>query len=241
MTGSDLLAWLTGESFRGVPGIPELVVEHLVLSAAALGLALALAVPPALALGHLGRGGTVAINVANAFRAVPAFGLVLLAFTLVGFSLPLLVVVFALIGVAPIFTNTYVGIRSVDADVNDAAAGMGLSGWQRLRQVEIPLASPVIMAGVRTAAVNIVATVTLAALVGFDGLGRPLLNGLAQGPSISSGARALVLVGAGLVAAVSIGAEVSLGLVERRVVPPGLRDRTRRAADDVVRERGQPS
>lgn len=224
MTG-ELLSWLGGAEFRGVPGVPGLVAEHLTLSGLSLLLALALALPPALLLGHHGRGGTAAIQVANAFRAVPAFGLVLLTFTLASFNTGLLVVVFALIGVAPIFVNAYVGIRTVDPGVRDAAAGMGFTAWQQLRQVEVPLASPVIMAGVRTAAVNIVATVTLAALVGFDGLGRPIVNGLALGPQISASARALVIAGALLAAAVSVGAELLLGLVQRRVVPEGLRAR----------------
>lgn len=217
----ELLGWLAGESFRGVAGVPRLLADHLLLSAASTLLAVAVALPTALWLGHTDRGGTAAINAANAFRAVPAFGLVLVAFTLAGFSEVLLVVVFGLIGLAPIFTNTYVGMRGVDPDVRDAAIGMGLTGWQLLRQVELPLASPVIMAGIRTATVNIVATVTLAALVGFGGLGRPILTGLALGRS--SAARALVIGGAVLAAALSIAAELALERVERRVVPAGLR------------------
>lgn len=222
---AEVVDWLVGAPLRGVPGVPGLVAEHLVLSGAALALSLLLALPPALLLGHTGRGGTTAIQVANAFRAVPAFGLVLVTFTLASFSQLLLIVVFALIGIAPIFVNTYVGVRTVDADVRDAASGMGLTGWQQLARVEVPLASPVIMAGIRTAAVNIVATVTLAALVGFDGLGRPIVNGLALGPQISASARALVIGGALLAAAVSVGVELLLGAVERGVVPHAIRGR----------------
>lgn len=221
--GAEVLAWLRGEDFRSVDGVPQLLVEHLGLSAAALGLATILAVPLALWLAHHGRVPVLSINAANAFRAIPAFGLLLVAFQVGGFSTPLLVLVFALVGVAPIFANTYIGIGQVDAEVVDAADGMGLTGAQLLWQVELPLATPVIMAGIRTAAVNIVATVTLAAVVGFGGLGFPIIAGLNRGLQFSESARVLAIGGAVLVALTSIGAEAALGVLQRRVVPEGLR------------------
>lgn len=219
---SDLLGWFAGDEFRSIDGIPQLTVQHLGLSAAAVAVAIILALPAAVWLGHAGRGGTVAINLANAFRAVPAFGLVLLAFSVAGFSTAAMVGVFALIGLAPIFTNAYVGVRNVDPEIRDAARGMGLGGWQLLTRVELPLAIPVVMAGVRTSAVNVVATVPLAAVVGLDNnLGRPIISGLAQGES--AGARALVLGGAAAVALLSMLTEFLLGRLERRLTPAGLR------------------
>ena len=221
----EVLSWFAGEPFRGVPGIPSLVLAHVALSAASLALATVVALPLAVWLGHLRRFATVSANVANAFRAVPAFGLVLLAFTLRGFSTTSLVVVFALLGLAPIFTNAYVGVAEVPDDVRDAARGMGLTGWQALRRVELPLALPVLMGGIRTSAVNIVATVPLAAVVAADNLGRPIVTGLSLGRSAS--ARTMMLVGAALVALLSILTDVALARVQRRIVPEGLRDLAR--------------
>jgi osmoprotectant transport system permease protein len=222
---AELLGWLRGRDFAGVDGLPQLIAQHMALSGAALALACLVALPLALWLGHRGAAPVLSINLANAFRAIPAFGLLLVAFQIGGFSTALLVVVFALIGVAPIFANTYVGIRQVDPEVVDAAAGMGLTGRQQLWQVEVPLASPVMMAGIRTAAVNIVATVTLASVVGFGGLGAPILAGLARGLQFSETARALTFGGALLAALLSMGTEAALAGVQRRIVPEGLRMR----------------
>lgn len=219
---ADVLGWLSGDDFSSMDGVPQLIAEHLLLSIAALVLACVLALPLAMYLAHKGMAPILSINMANAFRAIPAFGLVLLAFVLGGFSTLLLVLVFALIGVAPIFANTYVGIRQVDPEIVDAAAGMGLTGRQQLWQVEIPLASPVMMAGVRTAAVNIVATVTLAAVVGYGGLGAPIISGLRRNLQVSPTARVLAIGGAILVALLSIASEATLGWVQRRIVPEGL-------------------
>lgn len=231
----EIWPWLTGSStFRGVPGVPELLLEHLLLSAAAMGLAVLLALPVAVWLGHVGRFERLSVGVANAFRAVPAFGLILLAFTFAGFSTTALVVVFALIGLAPIFINAYVGVAAVDPEVVDAARGMGLTETQILRRVELPLALPVIMAGIRTATVNVIATVPLASVVAFDGLGRPILSGLSQGVTISPGARTLVTVGALLVALLAVGADLLLGVVERAAAGHGrgIRRRDLRSATE---------
>ena len=221
----EVLSWFAGDPFRGVPGIPSLLLAHVAMSAAALAVSIAVALPIAVWLGHLRRFETVSANVANAFRAVPAFGLVLLAFTLYGFSNGALVVVFALLGLAPIFTNAYVGVAQVPDDVRDAARGMGLTGLQVLRRVELPMALPVIMGGIRTSAVNIVATVPLAAVVAADNLGRPIVTGLSLGRSAS--ARTMLLVGAILVALLSVGTDLALARLERRIVPAGLRDLAR--------------
>ena len=143
-------------------------LEHLRMSAISLVLALALALPVALWLAHTGRGGFLAINASNVGRALPSLAIIALVFSLPGFGLSQNTAIFALVllGIPPVLTNAYVGVREVDRDVVEAARGMGMRGTEILRGVELPLAAPVIMAGVRTAAVQIVATATLGALVG---------------------------------------------------------------------------
>lgn len=231
---SQALGWLRGETFSSVDGLPQLIAEHMAISAAALGIACLIALPSAALLAHAGRAPVASINAANAFRAIPAFGLLLLAFVLGGFSTTLMVGVFAVIGIAPIFANTYVGIRGVDRDAVDAAVGMGLTDRQVLLQVEVPLATPVIMAGVRTSAVNIVATVTLAAYVGFGGLGVPIFTGLSRGLTRSEIGQMLAIGGSLTVALVSIGTEMLLARLQRSLVPKGLRLRDA-AADPATR------
>lgn len=230
---SQALAWLGGAEFSSVDGVPQLIGEHLAISAAALGIACLIALPAATLLAHHGKAPVASINAANAFRAIPAFGLLLVAFVLGGFSTLLMVGVFAVIGIAPIFANTYVGIRGVDRDAVDAAVGMGLTDRQVLLQVEVPLATPVLLAGVRTAAVNIVATVTLAAYVGFGGLGVPIFAGLSRGLTRSETGQILALGGSLIVAVVSIGAEALLAWLQRSLVPEGLRLRDQ-AADPAT-------
>jgi osmoprotectant transport system permease protein len=166
----DVLRWLAGESWLGVDGVPTLVVQHLLYALVPTVVAMAIALPIGLWSGHTGRGGLLAINVANVGRAIPSFGLILLAFTLAGFGFVPVYVTLVALAIPPILTNTYVGVRQVDPEIRDAAAGMGLTGAQILRQVEVPMALPVIMAGVRTSAVQVVATATLAAVVGLGGL-----------------------------------------------------------------------
>jgi osmoprotectant transport system permease protein len=230
--------WLIGRDFSSVDGLPQLVAEHLAISAAALGLSCLIALPTAALLAHAGRAPVASINAANAFRAVPAFGLLLLAFVIGGFSTTLMVGVFAVIGIAPIFANTYVGIRQVEPEVVDAAVGMGLTGRQVLLQAELPLATPILMAGVRTAAVNIVATVTLAAYVGFGGLGVPIFAGLSRNLQRSETAQVLALGGSLAVALLSIGVELLFGAIQRRLTPEGLDLRTR-ALDAAVEQAAQ--
>jgi osmoprotectant transport system permease protein len=218
----DLLRWLSGEPWLGVDGVPTLVVQHLLYALVPTVVAMAIALPIGLWSGHTGRGGLLAINVANVGRAIPSFGLILLAFTLAGFGFVPVYLTLVALAIPPILTNTYVGVRQVDPEIREAAAGMGLTGPQILRQVEVPMALPVIMAGVRTSAVQVVATATLAAVVGLGGLGRPIINGLAQNVQASPAARALVIVGALAVAVLAVLTEVALGMLERVVVPRGL-------------------
>lgn len=174
--------WLTDPvNWHGVEGIPHRLAEHVTISAISVGVAVALSLPVALTLGHLRRGGLVAIGLSNAGRAVPSLALLVLSALVFGLdsNVPIVVAMVAL-AVPPIMTNTYVAVTDVAPGVVEAARGMGLSGRQVLTRVELPLAVPLIMGAIRTAAVQVVATETLAAALAQGGLGRFILDGLSQ-------------------------------------------------------------
>jgi osmoprotectant transport system permease protein len=213
----QVVQWfLSPNQWQGDTGIPNRLFEHVLMSAAALLAAALIALPLGITLGHFGRGGALAINLSNVGRAVPSFALLVLAVQLVGIGvLPAFIALVAL-GVPPIVTNSYVGMREVDPDVREAATGMGMRQRAVLLKVELPLSLPLIMAGIRTSAVNIVATATLAALVAWGGLGRFIVDGLSQRDF------AQLFSGALLVALLSIAVELSMARAQRLVVPRGL-------------------
>ena len=219
----DTLRWFTDLAhYQGSNAVQVRLLEHVELSGLAVIVGCAIALPIGLYLGHTGRLAFIAVNVANIGRALPS--LALLAFALpVAFSLGLGLgfwpTLFALVPLAipPVLTNAFVGIRAVDRDVIEAARGMGFSEVGILRRVEIPLALPLVLAGMRTAAVNVVATATLGALVAGGGLGRYIVDGL----GLQEYDR--LLAGALLVAALAIAVEVAFSTFERRATPPGLR------------------
>ena len=219
----SVLAWLTDPAhWQGSDGIPTRIAEHLVLSGTAVGIAALVALPIGVLLGHTGRAGFLAINVANIGRALPSMALLALALPLafsLGLGLGFWPTLLALVplGIPPILTNSFVAVRSVDRDVVEAARGMGLSEWQVLRQAELPIAAPLMIAGVRNAAVAVVATATLGALVAGGGLGRYIVDGLARQQSDR------LFVGALLVALLAVATELGFGLVERLVVSAGVR------------------
>jgi osmoprotectant transport system permease protein len=221
---NQVLAWLTDPAqWSGPDGIPVRTLQHLWYSLLATGIAAAIALPIGIYIGHTGRGALVAVNLTNLGRAIPSLGIIILMFTLVGFGI---VPVLVALAVPPIVTNSYIGVRSVDRDVREAAEGMGMRGRQVLWQVELPVAMPLIMAGVRTSAVQVVATATLAAFVGLGGLGRYLIDGLSQRDLPQ------VVGGAILVAVLSLLTELLLGRVQSMVVSQGLAGR---GADAAVR------
>ena len=224
---SDVLRWLTDPAqWSGPGGIPVRTFQHVWYSLVATGIAAAIALPIGIFIGHTGRGALVAVNLTNLGRAIPTLGIILLVFSLAGFGfVPVLVSLVAL-AIPPMVTNSYAGVRSVDRDVRDAAEGTGMRGRQVLWQVELPVAMPLIMAGVRTSAVQVVATATLAAYVGLGGLGRYLIDGLSQRDLPQ------VVGGAILVALLSLLTELLLGRVQAMVVSPGLAGRS---ADAAVR------
>jgi osmoprotectant transport system permease protein len=224
---NDVIGWLTDPAqWSGPDGIPVRTLQHLWYSLLATVIAAAIALPIGVFIGHTGRGALVAVNLTNLGRAIPSLGILILIFTLVGFGLVPVLVALVALAVPPIVTNSYVGIRSVDPDVREAAEGMGMRGRQVLWRVELPVAMPLIMAGIRTSVVQVVATATLAAFVGLGGLGRYLIDGLSQRDL------AEVVGGAILVAVLSLVTELALGRVQTLVVSDGLAGR---GADAAVR------
>ena len=186
-------------------GILELLGEHLRISALAVLAATVLAVPVGMLLGHTGHGGGFTVALANVSRAVPTLALLtIFAVTPIGFGPKATTIALAVFAIPPILTNTYVGFRGVDRDVVEASRAMGFSEWQVTTRVALPLAAPLLMTGVRTAAVQVVATTTLAALVAGGGLGSIITLGFRQ---LDYGA---VLAGAILVAALAVLTEALL-------------------------------
>jgi osmoprotectant transport system permease protein len=222
-----LFDWFTSSAnWTGTTGIPDLFGRQLELSAAVVAVALLVGGGLGVILGHTGRGGLVAVNAANAFRAVPTLALLTLLAIQPSISLKwggFLASWIALTALAipPILTNTYVGMREVDADVRDAAKAVGLTGGQVLRRVEAPLAAPFVMAGVRTAAIEVVATSTLASYVSYSDLGTYVISGLDTQNTVLSVAGALLV---GLMAAL---VAVTLGLLTRVLTPAPLRSPAR--------------
>jgi osmoprotectant transport system permease protein len=239
----DVWEWVTNsEHWHGDEGIPNRFFEHVQISAISLVIAVLIALPLGLLIGHFRRGGFVVLNIANLGRAIPAFSILLLAVLQFGIkdppeyletigivSVPAFLALVAL-AIPPVLTNTYVGVRELDAGVRDAAAGMGMNGRQMLGRVELPLAMPHIMAGIRTSAVAVIATATLLAYPGGGGLGRFIIDGAAIGNDDPR-----IFVGAFSVAVLSIAVELLLALLERFVVPATLRSVRGVTPDERVR------
>jgi osmoprotectant transport system permease protein len=231
----DAFDWL-GDStnWGGTDGIVTRAVEHLWLTGLAMAIACLIALPLAFWLGHIGRGGTLAINIGNVGRAVPTYAvLALLVLTALGRSNWSTIIALVLFALPPLLTNGYVGIREVDRDAVEAARGMGMTGWQMVRRVELPLAVPLIMNGVRVAAVQVFATATVAAMVAGPGLGRIITQGFAvrDFPKIVAGAIVIAIL--------ALVIEGMLELVQRRVDPVSRARRSgarRASVSDVTEE-----
>lgn len=214
--------WLNSASqWQGANGIPIRLLQHLAYTGLALLVAALIALPIGVLIGHYGRGGFFVVNLANAWRAIPTLGLLILMVKLLGFSALTWLVPLVVLGIPPILVNAYEGVASVDRGLKDAARGMGMTDQQILRKVEIPVALPLIMLGLRTAAIFVVATATIAAEIGLGGLGRYIIDGLATNNygEVAGGA-ALVVVLALLVQFAFVG-------LRRLVVPAPLRDLAR--------------
>ena len=218
-----------GSPVGGSHNLP-LLWEHLKLCAAAMGLAMVVALPLGLILGHTGKFSFLAISTSNVGRAVPSVALIALFIAFFPRSPEFLNVTLALalLAIPPILTNAYVGVQQTDRDAVDAARGMGMSGGQIIRSVELPLALPLIFGGIKTSTVNVIATATIAPLVGVVTLGDPLVAVSVYGREGQIGASIIV-------AALAIGAEVGLSAVQRAITPAGIK--LERGAEDPARTR----
>jgi osmoprotectant transport system permease protein len=216
-----LVEWFTDPlQWSGPAGIPARLLEHVILSAVSVVIAAAVALPVAMYIGHRRRFERLVVSIASLGRAVPSLGIIVMAAILLGLQLdwpaalrPSVVTAMVLLAIPPMLTNAYVGIQGVDPDTVEAARAMGLTEWQVLRGIELPLAAPLIVAGLRIAAVQVVATATLAAIVAGGGLGRFIVDGTAQRDFEE------IFGGALLVALLALLTEVAFGLLERAVTP----------------------
>jgi osmoprotectant transport system permease protein len=220
-------AWLTDPAtWSGGNGLLVRLWEHLWISGASLAAAIAIGLPVGLAIGHTGKGAGAVVAVANIGRAVPSLGLLGVAFLLLlplGLAVGPLpgIIALTLLGIPPIVVNTYVGLREVDADLSEAARGMGMRERDVLRRVEVPIATPVILAGLRTSAVQIVATATLVAVVGGGTLGQVIIA------AINTGDEVRMFGSATIVALLAIVTEGSFAALQRAATSPGLRHQPR--------------
>jgi osmoprotectant transport system permease protein len=225
----EVIAWFGDPAnWVGSAGILSRLREHVQITVAATAVAAVLSIVPAVWLAHRRIGGTFVVAIVNIGRAIPSFAIVVLFLPIsislglgIGFWPTFLALLF--LAVPPMFANSYTGVAEVDPDLVEASRGMGMTDREVLTRVEVPMASPVILAAVRVAAVQVVATATLGALVGWGGLGRFIVDGFSVQDNVK------VFAGAVLVAALAIVTELVLGIVDRRLVPRQLRSR----ADDV--------
>ena len=206
--------------------ILDLTWEHVLLSAAALGVSIAAAVPLGVVLGHLHRGSFIAVNLANVGRALPTLVVIAFGITFLGIGFTSQLVALVVLGVPPILTNAYVAVDEVEPDAVEAARGMGMTPLQVLRRVELPLALPLLFAGIRTSAVFIIATATIAAVAGGGGLGEILVN--------QASYKVEGLVGAAIcVSLLALAADAALGGIQRALTPRGLKQEVPAFEPDV--------
>jgi osmoprotectant transport system permease protein len=196
--------------------------EHLQYSVCAIVASIILAVPVAVWLGHRRQFGTIAVNVSNVGRAIPSFAILVLGSQAFGLlELPVIgsfttFIALVALAVPPLVTNAYVAVAEVPDEIRDSARGVGMSEGEILRRIELPISVPLLMAGVRTASVQVVATATIAAFVGAGGLGRFIIDGRAIFDNTE------IFAGALLVALLSLVVEVALGVAQRVLTPRGL-------------------
>jgi osmoprotectant transport system permease protein len=195
-------------------------LDLLAISAAAIGVSLAIALPVGMLLGHLHRGSFVAINLANVGRALPSLAVIAIGLAVLGLGFLNVLVALVVLAAPPMLTNAYVAVDGVDPEAVEAARGMGMGRWELFSRVELPLALPLLFAGLRTAAVYVVATATLASIAGGGGLGDIIFNQASYG-------LAGVVAAAIWVAGLAVAVDVLLGLAQRQLTPRALRTRAR--------------
>jgi osmoprotectant transport system permease protein len=222
---SQTIAWLTDPAnWQGPNGIPVRMAEQVAISGVSLLIAALIALPIGLWIGHTGRGATFAVNLANLGRALPSLAVIGLVWPItvaidpdLGFKVYPTLIAMVILAIPPILVNAYTGISEVDRDLTEAARGMGYREHQVLGQVEMLIALPVTIGGLRSAAVQVVATATLGAIFGFGGLGRYLVDGIAQNDE------GQLWGGVVLVAGLALATEGLFALLQRLFTSPGLR------------------
>jgi osmoprotectant transport system permease protein len=229
----DVIGFFTDPThWEGTSGIPNRLLEHLVISGLSILVATLIALPIGLFIGHTNRGSGLAINLANIGRAVPSYAMMVIPLPLTlslapvlgydpGFGLTFLPIFLAMtfLAIPPLLVGTYAGLRSVDRDLIEAGRGMGLRERQILARIELPIASSIIVGGFRTATLQVIATATIGAILGGGGLGRFIFDGLNQGLA----GRTSIYAGAVMVAALAIGVDMILAWVQRQLTPRALR------------------
>jgi osmoprotectant transport system permease protein len=211
---AEVIEWFTDPAnWSGSFGIPTRTLEHLQITAAAMAIAAGMALPVGMYIGHRRRFEFLVVSVGNVGRALPSFGLLLLFVIAMGLGEAPIVLTMTLLAIPPILINTYVGVQTVDPDALEAARGMGTTELGVLGRIELPLAAPVILAGLRIATVQVIATATLAAVAGGGGLGRYIVDGFAGGDD------AQLFSGALLVAALALAIDGAFLLLQRLVTP----------------------
>ena len=217
-------------NWSGATGIPTRLLEHLEISLLAVAAATAIGLPTGLYIGHTGRHATLAINLANIGRAVPSYALMVgilpIALSLaptfgydpaLGLTFLPIFLAMTLLAIPPILVGSYAGLREVDRDLLEAGRGMGMKEGQILRRLELPLASPIIIGGFRTATLQVIATATIGAILSFGGLGRYIIDGLANSDP------EMLFAGAVLVTFLALAVDAILAIVQRLLTPRGLR------------------
>ncbi len=218
---NGVLQWFGDPSnWTGPGGVPVRIAEHLYYTALALVIAAVIAIPVGLWIGHTGRGGFVVVGLANALRALPTFGLLVLLANAFGVTIVPPIIALVVLAIPPMLAGTYAGVQAVDRAIVDAARGMGMDDREVLFRVELPNALPLILGGVRSATLQIIATATIAAYVALGGLGRFIIDGLALRDFSQMAAGSILL------ALLAIGVDLLLAAVQRTVVSPGLRPAT---------------
>jgi len=214
----DVIAWFADPShWSGSTGVPARLLDHLGYTVQALLIAAVIAVPLGSVIGHTRRGGFLVVGSANGLRALPELGLLTLLVGFTGLGILPLTITMVVLAVPPLLAGTYAGVRNADPAVVDAARGMGMREREVLTKVELPIAVPLIVGGLRTATLQVIATATIGAYIGLSGLGRFLIDGLARNDYTEMAA------GAVLVAALALVVEGLLGGLQRLIVSPGLR------------------
>lgn len=205
---------------RGEPPLPTLVhltLETLKIAGIGVGLSVVIAIPIGVWLGHIHKGSFIAINLGNIARALPSLAILAIGVAILGLGLRNVEVALIVLAVPPIITNAYVAIDGVDPDIVDAARGMGMNGWEVLSKVEMPLGIPLIFAGIRTAALFVVSTTTIAALAGYNGSLGDIINNEASYKLPG------VLGAAICIAGLALAVDAALAAVQRLVTPRGLK------------------